>query len=651
MNRKKLFQTGSVIATMAMTLVAAFAVAGQASPRAEAQVTTTTTTAVVVTTPAYTRDLTIGSTGADVVALQTFLVARGHLVMPPGVAMGYFGQLTRAALARYQASAGIPATGYFGPITRANLNSMGGGPVVVIPPTCPTGFTCTPNNPPVAVCPVGFVCTPTTNPNPTNDGSEGQLTEIEVSGGTDSSVEEGQEDARVLGIQFEAQDSDITLSRVDVEFDLSGAAGNESDNLDRYIDSVSLVLDGRVIDTMDIDDAEDDDEIFSFRFTGLNARINEDATGRLYVTVDAVSSVESDDETTDIVVRIPTDGIRAIDEANITETYVDSTDDLEDTFRVGERSVGDLNINIDDADNDDRTVSIDEDETTEDVTLLAFTLDSEDQTNTVTDLTVDLDATGADASDIIDTLYLFVDDEEVASESVGGTGDVSVSFDDVDFDVEEDETVDVEIRADIRELDGNYSNGASIRATIQETGIESEDEEGDDTEIGGGDAEGGLLTLRTSGTMVDNGTRNASVRTNVNTTNSDDQGVYTIDFTVEAFEDPAYVELSAFQGTAETDTGVNYLIETASNVTVTTGTTTATLEHLNGGSRTGSFVRINDGSSATFRLTVYFDPSVSGSYRAQLYSINFAETAVQPTIQEVTSPEQDYETPSVLVLD
>ena len=70
-------------------------------------------------------DLTIGSKGDDVVALQTILVAKGHLVMPEGVAMGYFGGLTKAAVAAWQAASGIaPAVGYFGPKSRAAMNAM-----------------------------------------------------------------------------------------------------------------------------------------------------------------------------------------------------------------------------------------------------------------------------------------------------------------------------------------------------------------------------------------------------------------------------------------------------------------------------------------------------------------------------------------------
>ena len=92
-----------------------------------------TTSGTTVVTPVsgghvYSVDLTLGSTGDDVVALQTFLVSNGHLVMPAGVAMGYFGNLTKAAVSAWQAAMGIsPTAGYFGPISRTAMNAAGVG--------------------------------------------------------------------------------------------------------------------------------------------------------------------------------------------------------------------------------------------------------------------------------------------------------------------------------------------------------------------------------------------------------------------------------------------------------------------------------------------------------------------------------------------
>ena len=81
----------------------------------------------------FTRDLTVGSTGADVKCLQQWLNAMGYQVSAsgagsPGNETMTFGPATRAALAKYQAAKGIsPAAGYFGPKTRAMVAASGGG--------------------------------------------------------------------------------------------------------------------------------------------------------------------------------------------------------------------------------------------------------------------------------------------------------------------------------------------------------------------------------------------------------------------------------------------------------------------------------------------------------------------------------------------
>ncbi len=84
-----------------------------------------TSPAEATTTPgceiSFTQNLRLGSSGTQVSALQRFLVAKGFLTIPAGVNTGYFGGLTKAAVARYQASVGILNSGYFGPLTRARV--------------------------------------------------------------------------------------------------------------------------------------------------------------------------------------------------------------------------------------------------------------------------------------------------------------------------------------------------------------------------------------------------------------------------------------------------------------------------------------------------------------------------------------------------
>lgn len=76
---------------------------------------------------AFLRDLTLGSQGDDVIALQALIIAKdagpAARSLASAGATGYFGALTQAALAEYQAALGIvPAAGYFGPLTRARVS-------------------------------------------------------------------------------------------------------------------------------------------------------------------------------------------------------------------------------------------------------------------------------------------------------------------------------------------------------------------------------------------------------------------------------------------------------------------------------------------------------------------------------------------------
>lgn len=85
---------------------------------ATAPVTPSTPTA---SAQAYTfkKLLTVGSSGADVTALQQLLVQLGFLQVTP---TGYFGAMTKAALQKYQSAHGISPLGYAGPLTRTSLS-------------------------------------------------------------------------------------------------------------------------------------------------------------------------------------------------------------------------------------------------------------------------------------------------------------------------------------------------------------------------------------------------------------------------------------------------------------------------------------------------------------------------------------------------
>jgi len=149
--KRKLVSIGLSLTTMVWLVGASFPVAGAATTAElqaqiaallqqiqalQAQLGTAGTGTV---TSSFTRDLTVGSKGTDVSALQQVLINAGFLNIAAPTA--YFGPLTRTALAAWQKSRSIsPAVGYFGPLTRAAIGSTAGttttgttGPVVVVP--------------------------------------------------------------------------------------------------------------------------------------------------------------------------------------------------------------------------------------------------------------------------------------------------------------------------------------------------------------------------------------------------------------------------------------------------------------------------------------------------------------------------------------
>ena len=68
------------------------------------------------------RQLQVGSTGADVSSLQTFL-AEDATLYPQGLVTGYFGFLTKSAVANFQSANGISAIGRVGPQTLPVINA------------------------------------------------------------------------------------------------------------------------------------------------------------------------------------------------------------------------------------------------------------------------------------------------------------------------------------------------------------------------------------------------------------------------------------------------------------------------------------------------------------------------------------------------
>jgi hypothetical protein len=160
---KKAASFGLIFATVAFTLSLSVAPV-QALTIAETQAQIDTLLAQIQTMQAqlgaqgagttsytFTKNLTLGTTDAEVKTLQQFLNANSYIVSTSGAgSIGsestYFGTKTKAALIAFQTAKGLTAIGFFGPLTRATIASMSTtAPVATLPAGCTSavGFSTT----------------------------------------------------------------------------------------------------------------------------------------------------------------------------------------------------------------------------------------------------------------------------------------------------------------------------------------------------------------------------------------------------------------------------------------------------------------------------------------------------------------------------
>ena len=205
----------------------------------------------------FSKDLTVGSSGADVTALQNALA-----VSP---ATGYFGSITKAAVVAYQKAHGISATGYVGPLTRASLNSS----TVVSTPSTTTTTT---------------VTTPVIN-----SGVEGTLTADKASV-PDSTLREGDTMKAVLGIKLQAKVSDINVQRIKLDL------GADTSVYTKVYKTLYVTDDsGKVLVQSDLNSntvVKDSGEYY-LTLGGFSYNVPKDSTKYLWVKADAYSSIKA----------------------------------------------------------------------------------------------------------------------------------------------------------------------------------------------------------------------------------------------------------------------------------------------------------------------------------------------------------------------
>jgi hypothetical protein len=286
----------------------------------------------------FTRNLTVGSMGADVAALQVYLNAKGFMVAStgagsPGRETNYFGGLTRAALARFQASVGIaPAVGYFGPITRAYVNSNAavGTPPNPGPVTCPAGYTCTPAG--------GTGTTTPASDTISTPGREGIMTVTRAPLPANGQiVREGELNKGVLGLRVRATNSDILVQRVRVNLGTSTLFQN------RIASRVTLWDGSTMLASANTNASVRDNDSYILDLSGFSRVVRAGAEKDFTVAIDVYNTVDTAN-TGSQTLTVPAFGVRAVDGAGFDLTGPSSP--MSATFTVEKSQTSRATLNV-----------------------------------------------------------------------------------------------------------------------------------------------------------------------------------------------------------------------------------------------------------------------------------------------------------------
>lgn len=574
----------------------------------------TTTTTVVTTSESgscnFTQTLTLGSTGAEVVELQSFLEMKGTLTIPAGVSKGYFGGLTQSALASYQAMVGIsPAVGVFGPITRAHVNGLcATAPVVVVPGTGTTTG--------------GF---------PTTGGDEASLEKFSMD--SEDDAEEG-EMQLIATVEFDVEDGDFMMERVDITFDNVDVGGDADDEPWDAFETIYLAIDGDVFAEEDVDDEDDwnrDNNPFVFRVSGLDQVTDEGDTFEFEIWLTAASNVD-DAANADWKIYIDNEGVRGIDTAGITQYIGD--DDESVSFGIDEEG-GDEEIKIKSSndDPDSQLLKVDEDNE-EEYEVFVFDLEAEDNDIEIDELVIDVILGNIDYATAVNDVVLEMGSDQVddftvvyytdatfVTTSVTSTAFARLTFDvDGDFEVDADDreevTVLVEFKKSDQDNDGT-ADGIFDTATVKtiQVGVRSVDGEGVDDVSASSSVTGNTHTLTLTEAQITN--ISWAVTESQNSANGTIDFMFTVDNS-ESDED-FDVDSASIIDTATaafTDAGG-----------FATDSGEGTLSRVSGDSvsSAGTVFTVDEGDTVGFR--VRYTAALAGTYEASITEVAGVEIA------------------------
>lgn len=585
-----------------------------------------------------------GDTGGEVMNIQKFLNSHGAMVSAsgagsPGNESAYFGALTKAAVAKWQAANGVaPAAGYWGPVTRAKVAS-----VCASSPTTPG--------------------TPTTGGEVLN-GTAGSITVTTTSADVEDQVFTGTTE-KVLGFRVEASGSDVRVSNVRVKF-TAAVDSSASDRLVDYASDVSIWANGSKIASMSPSSfVRDSSGVYSASIPVSQViRMGSGNRVTFHVGMTALSGIDSDNDgstndwTAELVQTRYTDPTGAtlfdttgsITNAGIYVDRLSSSSDVE--LRMGEASGNPKAQNM----------SVNESGTTE-VKLLEFTLKADGADMEFDTFKATTSVTGVtNVNTMVQEFYLMRGSTRLdeVTPTTGTSNVLTFSLADAET-IDKDETVTYSIVAKVAAIaagttGGDIFNQGDTLAASTSVGVWNIDaksvSDGKSVTNRAGSVTSYTQTLFSEGIQVvkvgESFTHNPNTTTPANSS-----GEFKVTLRVTNFGDnDVFIPLNTSATTTidssftNMSKGVTFTTENGTPTATSTGS--ATLTRVSGGTELTNSVRIGGGSSADFMLTHTFNPNGTGSagqWRVQILAVGHASTDSATASSFVNAtPEEDFRT-------
>lgn len=627
--------------------------------------------------------LRVGSTGGDVMCLQSKI----------GVtADGKFGPMTKAAVMAFQASHSLVADGVVGPATRAALMTVQLGTTYPAGCTSNVGFSTTTG----ASCAVDTTlpagCTSTVGYSPTTgvkcDGGTTPVTPGTLTGGAgnavltttsvdvETDVAEGASE-NVLGFRVEADGSDLRISNVKISlsndaYDFSSGtdfstAGTGSKRIERYIDSVEILMGSEVVGSADADEFTKTGNLYTKNISISNAIVEEGSSNKeyFYVRFVAANNIDTNDLTSDSWdVRV--DDVRFEDATGVvlTSNYTQTVANSIDFTSLA--TSGDVTIKAskDSTSPEAGNVEVSSSATTSDVVMLKFKLKAEGTDMSFDSLKFTLNGTGATPAEAATEIALYEGSTRLGDLSTLVEGAANTLTLDDTFYIDQDETVTFTVKAKINKIATvTFLQGEGLKVSLGAlTGLIEVVDNGDTVTDLSGSASGETQYFYSEGI-------NASNFSSSYVTTADSglvkKQTYQVSFKLTAFGQTYYIPKVVVRNVAATPVlgaantaaaillnpanGLGYSVETSAGAMSEAATIASSASSLTSSASTsGAYFEIPDGETESFNLTVELTDAgdTAGYYHVQLGQVLYdTDTTPADTSAVYTfAPTQDYET-------